>query len=160
MKRGRVFFFILLYCFPCLLSFPANHKKNERQKIFFFPHNRVRSWLAYPESLCFQVSHCFWFAVITQGAWQRAYVAEKIRKKTFPYCFWFAVIAQGARQRAYIAEKTKKKFPYCFWFAAIAQCARQRAYAVREGNSLRLKQKYLIIKLIRYERFKKKNPSL
>ena len=66
------------------------------------------------------------------------------------------MIAQGARQRAYVAEKTRKKmFPYCFWFAAIAQGAWQRAYAVREGNSMRLKQKRSNNKLIKYERFKK-----
>ena len=72
----------------------------------------------------------------------------------FSRCFWFAMIAQGAQQRAYIAKKTRKKtFPYCFWFAVIAQGARQRAYTIREGNNLRLKQKALRIRLIKYERF-------
>ena len=128
-----MFFFSLLSRSPYLPYFPANHKKNEKQKQKkFFPHKWVRSWLAYPESLCFQVFK-------------------------FSCCFWFVVIAQGARKRAYVAEKTRTKtFPFCFWFAAIAQGARQRAYAVRENNSLRLKHKISNNKLIKYERFKKK----
>ena len=66
------------------------------------------------------------------------------------------MIAQGARQRAYVAEKTRKKtFPYCFWFTAIAQGAWQRAYAVRENNIPRLKHKISNNKLIKYEIFKK-----
>ena len=32
-KEEGGFFFTLLSCFPCLLSFPANHKKNEKTKI-------------------------------------------------------------------------------------------------------------------------------
>ena len=75
-------------------------------------------------------------------------------KSTFSRCFWFTAIAQGARQRAYAAEKNP--FPLYLWFTAIVQGARQRAYAVREGNSLRLKQKISNNKLIKYEIFLKK----
>ena len=64
MEKGRgLFFLTLLSCFPCLLSFPANHKKtknkNKNKNNFFFPHNGVRSWLAYPESIRFQVFSLF-----------------------------------------------------------------------------------------------------
>ena len=61
-KEEGVFFLTLLSHFPCLLSFPANHTKNKKQKqkqkkTFFHTmgHNGVRSWLAYSESLRFQV---------------------------------------------------------------------------------------------------------
>ena len=42
----------------------------------------------------------------------------------------------------------------------ITQGARQRAYAAREGKSPRLKQKDLFIRLIKYERFKKKTKQI
>ena len=131
MERRRGFFsFTLLSHSSHLPFFPCKSQKNEKQKQKKLFH--------------------------TMGL-DLGYLTRKVYVFKFFHYFWFAMIAQGARQRAYVAEKTRKKtFPYCFWFAAIAQGARQRAYAVREGNSLRLKQKkYLIIKLIRYERFKK-----
>ena len=105
MRKGK-FFFTLLSRSPCLLSFPTNHKKKpkNKNKLFFFPHNGVRSWLAYPKSLCFQVFSLFLIVVITQGARQRAYVAEKARKKNFPYCFLFTAIVQGAQQREYVVR--------------------------------------------------------
>ena len=54
-KRKGDFCFTLLSHSPCLPFFPANHKKNEKQKAKkLFPHNGVRSWLAYAESLHFQ----------------------------------------------------------------------------------------------------------
>ena len=54
------FFSTLLSRSPCLLSFLANHKKNKKQKQKkLFPHNGVRSWLAYPEILHFQVFSMF-----------------------------------------------------------------------------------------------------
>ena len=71
------------------------------------------------------------------------------------------MIAQGAWQREYVAEKTRKKtFPYCFSFTAIVQGARQREYAVKENNSMRLKHKISNNKLIKYERLKKTNSLL
>ena len=62
MERGReifIYFYSSLSVFV-LVFFHANHKKNEQQKQKkLFPHNGVRSWLAYPESLRFQVFSLF-----------------------------------------------------------------------------------------------------
>ena len=92
-------------------------------------HNGVRSWLAYSESLRFQVFSLF---LICRD--RTRCTAKSIRSQE---------------------DKTKKNFPYCFWFAAIAQGARQRAYIVKEGNNPRLKQKISNNKQIKYERWKK-----
>ena len=62
MERGRVFFYFYTFLSrsPCLPFFPANHKKKRKTKTKkLFPHNGVRSWLAYPESLRFQVFSLF-----------------------------------------------------------------------------------------------------
>ena len=122
MERGRVFFFSSL-SFLVLAFFPTNHKKK------LFPHNGVRSWLAYPKSLCFQVFSLFLIC----------------RDRT-------RCTAKSIRSRE---DKKKKTFPYYFWFIAIAQGAWQREYTVREGNNPGLKQKRSNNKLIKYERFTK-----
>ena len=109
-KEEGVFFlfFTLLSRFLYLLSFPANHTKNYST---------------------------LWVGLDIGWLTRKVYIFK------FSRCFWFAVIAQGARQRAYVAKKTRKKtFPFCFWFTAIVQGAQKRAYVAREGNSPRLKQ--------------------
>ena len=113
----KVFFilFSLLFraCF-LFLQITKKTKKQKNKKTFSTQWGGVRSWLAYPESLRFQVFSLFLIC----------------RDRT-------RCTAKSIRSR----EDKKKTFPYCFWFAAIAQGAWQRAYAAREGNSPRLKQK-------------------
>ena len=134
MERGRVFFFVLfsLIFRACFLFLQITKKTNNKNN-FFFPHNGVRSWLAYPESLCFQVFSLFLICRDRTRCMEKSVRSQEDKKKTFPYCFWFSMIVQGARQRA---------------------------YAVRKNNSLRLKHKISHNKLIKYERFKKTNLSL
>ena len=114
MERGRVFFLLLfsLVFRACFLFLQITKNDKQKQKKLF-PHNGVRSWLAYPESLRFQV-----FSLFLIYHDRTRCTAKSIRSR----------------------EDKKKTFPHCFWFAAIAQGARQRAYAAREGNSPRLKQ--------------------
>ena len=140
MERGRFFcflFFVFKLRFSlvfraCFLFLQITKKTKNKNKKKLFPHNGVRSWLAYPESLRFQIFSLFLIC----------------RDRT-------RCTAKSIRSR-----EDKKHFPRYFWFAAIAQGARQRPYAVRENNSPRLKQKRSNNKLIKYERFKKKNPPL
>ena len=131
MERGRglLFFFYSSLSFSMLAFFSCkSQKKNEKQKQEkLFPHNRVRSWLAYLKSLCFQVFLLFLIC-----------------------CDHTRCTVKSIRSQE---DKKKKTFPYYFWFVAIAQGARQRAYTARQGKSLRLKQKDIIIILIKYERF-------
>ena len=108
-KKKKLFSLVFRACF----LFLQITKKTKKQKKLF-PHNGVRSWLAYPESLRFQVFSLFLIC----------------RDRT-------RCTAKSIRSRE---DKKKKNFPHCFWFAAIAQGARQRAYAAKEGNSPRLKQ--------------------
>ena len=109
--------------------FCKSPKKQKTKTKKLFLHNGVRSWLAYPETVRFQV-----FSLFLVCRDHIRCTAKSIRS-------W--------------EDKKKKHFSYCFWFAAIAQGAQQRAYAVREGNSSRLKQKISNNKLIKYERFTK-----
>ena len=114
--------FSLVFC-ACFLFLQITKKTKIN-----FPHNGVRSWLAYPESLCFQVFSMFLICCDRTRCTTKSIRSREDKKKTFPYYFWFATIAQGA------------------W---------KRAYTVREGNSLILKQKISNNKLIKYERFTK-----
>ena len=117
MERGRVFFcfFTLLSRSLCLPFFLQITKKRKTKTKKVFAHNGVRSWLAYPEILHFQVFSLFLICYDCTRCTTKSIRSQEDKKKnTFPYCFWFTTITQGARQRA---------------------------YAVREGNSPRLKQK-------------------
>ena len=116
MERGRgliYLFFTLLSRFPCFLSFLANHKKNRKKNCF---HTMGLDLGYLTRKVCvFNFSRYFWFAVIAQGAQQRAYVAEKTRKKAFPHCFLIrrdharctakSIRSQGRQQ---FETKTKK----------------------------------------------------
>ena len=124
MERGRG----ISLSFSVLAFFSCKSQKKRKNKNKKISHNGVRSWLAYPKSLCFQVFSLFLIC----------------RDRT-------RCMTKSIRSR----EDKKKNFPYCFWFAAIAQGARQRANAVKENNSLRLKHKRSNNKLIKYEKFKK-----
>ena len=64
MERGRGFcfcFFVLLFSlvFRACFLFLQITKKRKTKTNFFFPHNEIRSWLAYPESLHFQIFSLF-----------------------------------------------------------------------------------------------------
>ena len=126
------FFFKLfsLVFYAGFLSLQITKKKRKTKTKKLFPHNGVRSWLVYLESVRFQVFSLFLIC------------CDRTRCTT-----------KSIRSRE---DKEKKTFPYCFWFATITQGARQRAYAVRKNNSPRLKHKRSNNKLIKYERFKKK----
>ena len=115
MERGRVYFLFFYFLFfiwtllsrsSCLPFFLQNARKNEtqkqKQKIL---HNGVRSWLAYPKSLHFQVFSLFLICRDrTRCTTNSIHSREEKKKKTFPYCFWFAASAQGAWQRAYVVR--------------------------------------------------------
>ena len=111
-EEGGFFLLFSLVFHACFLFWKIT-KKMKKQKQIFFPHNGVSSWLAYPESLHFQVFSLFLIR------------HDRIRCMT-----------KSIRSR----EDKKKTFPLCFWFTVIAQDAWKRAYAAREGNSPRLKQ--------------------
>ena len=129
MERWRVFFFYSSLSFSLLAFFSCKSQKkmkNKNKKLF--PHNGVRSWLAYPESLCFQFFSLFLICCDRTRCTAKSIHSREDKKKTFPYCFWFSAIAQGAQQRACV---------------------------VRENNNPRLKHKISNNKLIKYESFKK-----
>ena len=130
MERGRVFFCItLLSRSPCLPFFPANHKKNEKQKQKNFFHMMGLDLGQLTRKFyVFKFSRCFLFSMIAQGAWQRAYVDEKTRKKIS-----LAVSDSPRSRKVHGKEHTQSG-------KAI----------VRDQNS-----RDLIIKLIKYQRFKK-----
>ena len=133
MERGRGFFCFVYssLSFSVLAFFSCKSQKKWKTKTKkVFPHNGVRSWLAYPKILRFQVFSLFLIC----------------RDRT--RCTTKSIRSQ---------EDKKKNFPYCFWFAAITQGAQKRAYAVKENNSPRLKNNISNNKLIKYERFKKKS---
>ena len=82
MSFSFLFSLTLLSCSPCLLSFPANHEKNEKQKTKkLFPHNGVRSWLAYLESLRFQVSSLFLIFRDRIRCMEKSICSQKDKKK-------------------------------------------------------------------------------
>ena len=83
-------FFVLAF-----FSFCKSQKK-WKTKTIFFPHNRVRSWLAYPESLCFQVFSLFLICCDRTRRTEKSIHSQEDKKKNFPLLFWFATIAQGA----------------------------------------------------------------
>ena len=135
-EEGGLFFPLFSLVFRACFLFLQITKKTKNKNNFFFPHNGVRSWLAYPKSLRFQVFSPFLIRHDCTRCTAKSMHSREDKKKTFPYYFWFAAIAQGARQRAYVAEKTRKKtFPFYLWFGVITQGAWKRAYAARECNS-------------------------
>ena len=89
MERGRgLLFFTLLSCSPCLPFFSANHKKNKKQKQKkLFPHSGVRSWLAYPESLRFQVFSLFLICCDRTRCTAKSIRSREDKKKNFPLLF-------------------------------------------------------------------------
>ena len=105
-KEEGGFFITLPSHYPCLPSFPANHKKKWKTKTKkTFPHNGVRSWLAYLESLRFQIFSLFFICRDLTRCTTKSIRSWEDKKKTFPFCFWFFAIAQVARQRAYVARE-------------------------------------------------------
>ena len=81
-------FFTLLSRSPCLPFFPANHKKNEKQKQKkLFLHKWVRSWLAYPESLCFQVFSLFFICHDRTRCMAKSICSQEDKKKNFLFLF-------------------------------------------------------------------------
>ena len=92
MERGKglfifLFIFTLLSRFSCLLSFPANHKKKTKNKKTKFPHNGVRSWLAYRESLHFQVFSLFLICCDRTRYTAKSIHSREDKKKNFPFLF-------------------------------------------------------------------------
>ena len=93
MERGRglfiFIFFTLLSRSPRLLSFPANHIKNENKKQTkkLFPQNGVRSWLAYPKILHFQVFSLFLIYCDHTRCTTKSIRSQEDKKKNFPLLF-------------------------------------------------------------------------
>ena len=92
MERGRGFFLFLFLLFSfvfcaCFLFLEIT-KKNEKQKQIFFPHNGARSWLAYPESLRFQVFSLFLiYCDRTRCTTNSIRSREDKKEKNFPLLF-------------------------------------------------------------------------
>ena len=123
MERGRGLFFLLfsLIFRACFLFLQITKKT--------FPYNGVRSWLAYPESLHFQVFSLFLICHDCTRCTEKSIRSQEDKKKKIPLQFLIC------RDRTRCTAKS------------IRSQGRQQSET---------KKKYLIIKLTRYERFKKK----
>ena len=85
-EEGFFYFFLLFsLVFHACFLFPQITKKNE--KTFFFSHNGVRSWLAYPESLCFQVFSLFLICRDHTRCTAKSIRSWEDKKKNFPSLF-------------------------------------------------------------------------
>ena len=91
MERGRVFSYFLLFSLilrACFLFLQLTHKKIEKQKTKnTFPHNGIRSWLAYPKSLCFQVFSLFLICRDRTRCTEKRICSQEDKKKNFPFMF-------------------------------------------------------------------------
>ena len=89
-KEEGVFFFFLLFSlvFRACFLFLQITKKNEKQKQKkLFPHNGVRSWLAYPEILRFQVFSLFLIFRDHTRCTAKNIHSREDKKKNFPLLF-------------------------------------------------------------------------
>ena len=87
MERGRDFFSTLLSRSPCLPFFCKSIKKQKTKTKKLFPHNGVRSWLAYPESLHFQVFSLFLICRDHTRCTTKSIRSREDKKKNFPSLF-------------------------------------------------------------------------
>ena len=97
MERGReIFIFFYFFIFYSSLSFSMlaffscksqKKRKNKKQKNFFHTMGGVRSWLAYPESLRFQVFSLFLICRDRTRCTAKSIRSREDKKKNFPSLF-------------------------------------------------------------------------
>ena len=92
MERGRgLFYFFYFYSslsFFVLAFFSCkSQKKTKNKNKKLFPHNGVRSWLAYPESLRFQVFSLFLICRDRTRCTAKSIRSPEDKKKNFPSLF-------------------------------------------------------------------------
>ena len=119
MERGKGLFFFYSSLLFSVLAFFFPYKsqikmKNKKQKKLF-PHNGVRSWLAYPKSLCFQVFLLFLICRDRTRCTTKSICSREDKTKNFPLLFLIrrnrtrctkkSIRSQG---RKYSETKTKK----------------------------------------------------
>ena len=87
MERGKVFFllFSLVLCACFLFLQITKNTKTKTKKTF--PHNGVRSWLAYLESLRFQVSSLFLICRDRTRCAAKSIRSREDKKKNFSLLF-------------------------------------------------------------------------
>ena len=85
MERGRGFFFYSSLVLRACLFFLQITKKDEF--FFYFPHNGVRYWLAYPESIRFQVFSLFLICRDRTRCTAKSIRSREDKKKNFPSLF-------------------------------------------------------------------------
>ena len=90
MERGRGIFFFLLFFLvfrACFLFLQITKKMKNKNKKKCFPHNGVRSWLAYPESLHFQVFLLFLICCDRTRCTAKSVRSREDKKKKIPLLF-------------------------------------------------------------------------
>ena len=118
MERGRgifLFFFLLfsLVFRACFLFLQITKKKLKTKTKTKFPHNGVRSWLAYLEILCFQVFSLFLICCDHTRCTTKS-IRSREDKKNFPLLFLIChdhvrCTAKSIRNQGRRQSKTKTK---------------------------------------------------
>ena len=126
MERGRgIYFFLTLFfrC-PCLpfFSCKSQNKKNKKK----FPHEWVRSWLAYPKSLHFQVFSLFLIRYDRTRCMAKSIHSREDKKKNFSFLFLIrcdhgrctekSIHSQGRQYRFKILTKTESVSSQMLWY--------------------------------------------
>ena len=85
-EGGSLFFLLSLGLRACVFFFKSQEKtKNKTKKTF--PHYGVRSWLAFPESLRFQVFSLFLVFHNRTRCTAKSIRSQEDKKKNFPLLF-------------------------------------------------------------------------
>ena len=111
MERGSGFFlcFYSSFSFSMLAFFSCKSQKK------LFPHNGVRSWLAYPKSLCFQVFSMFLIFRDRTRCTVKSICSREDKKKNFPLLFLIRRDrARCTAKSIHSREDKKKNFPLLF----------------------------------------------
>ena len=90
MERGRFFSFYSSLSFSVLAFFSCKSQKKRKTKTKqkkLFPHNGVRSWLAYPESLHFQVFSLFLICRVHTRCTEKRICSQEDKKNNFSLLF-------------------------------------------------------------------------
>ena len=113
--KDEGFFFHSSLSFSVLAFFSCKSQKNEKQKQKkLFPHKWVRSWLAYPEILRFQVFSLFLICHDRTRCMAKSICSRKDKKKNFPLLFLIRCdharcTAKSIRSQGKQQSKTKTK---------------------------------------------------
>ena len=86
-KEEGFFFSLFSLVFRAYFLFLQITKKNENKNKHFFPHNGVRSWLAYPEILRSQVFSLFLICRDHTRCMAKRIRSREDKKNNFPFLF-------------------------------------------------------------------------